>query len=251
MIPCDTLKLIQATAQEAQSAKVLTELNTDGRSAHIQIGNELREVDLPPPPRSHVVYSLVDLMEYAKQPTNAAPVVWHSDQGVVLIIDDADRHDRVIFPLSKSERFLLLSKLAKEMTPFSQAQFIRILRVGLGLDNLTIVSKFRKLQWQSGADSEGNLQHGNDKVGKTVVSKVQAVDELPDEIKIEVPVYQQAGERQEYICRCAIEIDTVNQMFQLIPMPDELERIQDLAQASIEERLGEITATIPVYYGKP
>ncbi len=61
--------------------------------------------------------------------------------------------------------------------------------------------------------------------------------EAMDELAVSVPVYKEAGERAEYVVQCGIEIDTVNQRFQLLPLPDELERIQNLAQESIFARL--------------
>jgi hypothetical protein len=253
MIPVATLELIQTTAQEAQSAKILPELNTDGRTAYVQIANEIREIELAPAPRQHTIECLGDLIKYALAIKDLSPVVWHGDDGVVLIVKDSDRRDRVSFPLSKSARFVTLQTLAIEKNYLTQAQFIRLLRVDLGLDNVTVVSKFRKLQWSSGSDTDRDAQHGNERIGKTVIAKVQAVEDLPDEINIDVPVYQQPGERQEYTVKCTIEIDTINQGFQLVPKPDELQRVITLAQDQIRMRLDDNLkgAEIPIYQGRP
>ncbi len=255
--PADALKLIQDTAQEAQAAHILPELSGDGRKAFVQQGGEIKEFSLPPAPRRHVVHSLVDLILYARREDNKFPVVWHDDSGVALLTDDADRRDAVTFPLTPSERFETLAMLAEDKPTFDQAKFIRLLRVDLGLDNLKIVAKFRRLDWSLSDDGGGDVQHGANKVSKSVMAKVQGIDELPDELDVQVPVYQQTGERQTYIVKCAIEIDTLNRLLQLVPLPDELERVIDLAQASIHDRLtaalGEIDGqqVIPVYYGKP
>jgi hypothetical protein len=251
MLHPESLKLIQSTAQSAQEANLLPTLSGDGREAFVQIGSEIKSFKLEPKPRNHVVHILDDIIQYAINQLKTGNVIWYDDSGVQLILDDADRRDSVKFPLTKSTRFVALQELAKSGKWFLQPQFVRLLRLELGVDNLTVVSKFRKLQWTMGNDSVGEAGHGNQRIGNDILSKVQGVEELPDEINIQVPVYQQAGEREEFIVRCAIEIDTINKMFQLVPMPDELERIVDLAQASIQKRLAKGVGDIAIYYGKP
>jgi hypothetical protein len=256
MLPQETLKLIQETAQKAQQARVLPELSGDGRRAFVQQGDTIKDYTIPPSARSHVVHRLDDLIAYALRADNPKPVVWHGVTGVVLLPDDADRRDRVEFPLAYSERYMCLAKLAAEPQPLSQSQFIRLLRLELGLDSL-VVKQFRRIDWQNGGEGSTEIQHGNARVAKSIIAKVQGIDELPDELNVQVPVYQQTCERQTYVVKCAVEIDTVNQQLQLVPFPDELERVIDLAQASIHDRL--IAAldgmdgqkTIPVYYGEP
>ncbi len=256
-LPVDTLELIQKTAQKAQKARLLPELSMDGRKAFVQHGDQIKEFDIAPPNRMHMVRSLVDLILFARRPENAAPVVWHDASRVTLVVDDADRRDLVCFPLTLSNRFEVLGRLAEKKPVMNQTQFVRLLRVELGLDNLATVAQFRKLDWQHTSEGSGEVQHGNNKMSKSVLAKVQGVADLPDELSIEVPVYQQAGERQVYVVRCAVEIDAVNQQLQLIPLPDEMERAVDLAQANIHERLtaalGAVDGQkgIPVYYGTP
>jgi hypothetical protein len=257
MIPVETLELIQETAQKAQTAHVLAELDGDGRRRFVQHGDAITEYAITPPLRNHQVHSLVDLILFARRPDNKAPIVWHAPDGVTLLVDDGDRRDSVCFPLTHSKRFEVLVALEREKPVYDQARFVRLLRVDLGLDNVAVVSKFRKLDWSASNDGSGEVQHGSTKLAKSVVAKVLGIDELPDELNVEVPVYQQTGERQTYAVKCAIEIDTVNQRLQLVPLPDELQRVVDLAQASIHSRLtaacSETTDAdvIPVYYGKP
>lgn len=266
MLHRDTLELIQQTAREAQSATLLKDLNTDGRTAWVNIAGELREVKLPPTVRKHTVHSLDDLILYAARAAEdcenradnpnppAGPVVWHGRSGVVLVIDDADRRDLVQFPLTFSERYQVLRRLAEKRPALMQAEFVRLLRLELGFSN-AIVGQFRRLQWQAGSTTVGDLRHGQDKLGKDIQSVVQGVDELPEDLDVPAPVYQQYGEDEEYLVRCSIEIDTQNQRLYLIPKPDELERVADKAQASIrarlEGRLQDEKPKVPIYYGQP
>lgn len=245
----EALELIQNTAKLSQAATMHRIPNND-RSVLMQINGTLTPHAIPPPVRAHQVRRLEDLICYANAITDSAIVIWHDIDSVVLVCDDFDRRDRVTFPLTFSERFAKLRKLAADKPAFDQAKFVRLLRIELGL-NQSIVNKFRKLDWENGDKSAGEVRHGDTRLAKTVVAKVQGIDDLPNELAIEVPVYQQQDERHEYIVNCAVEIDAVNRMFQLIPLPDELERVVDVAQASIRSRIQEGCSTIPVYYGKP
>ena len=253
----EALELIQTTAREAHHATLLPELSAGGRKAFYQHGTEIKEFDVPLTARSHVVHSLIDLILYARRPDNVAPVVWHDNAGVVLLIDDADRRERVTFPLTWSDRLVTLKSLAAKKPCFDQAAFVRLLRIELGLDNVAVVSQFRKLEWSADNEGSGDIQHGMNRLAKSVVAKVQGIGDLPDQLDIPVPVYQQAGEQTEYLVRCAVEIDICNQRLQLVPLPDALERAIDIAQASIHSRLsnalGEVDgrAAIRLYYGRP
>jgi hypothetical protein len=256
MLPEKTLELIQRTACESQAPRIIPELNGDGRTAYLQQGNSVKAFPIAAAVRKHAVHRLEDLIEFALGTETKKPVVWHGPTGVVLVTDDDDRRDRVQFPLTFSERFLIMRKLEKEPRPMTQPQFVRLLRIHLGIEPL-VIKQFRRIDWENGDQGTAEVNHGNMRVGKSIVAKVQGIDELPDELRVPVPVYQQVGERHEYLVRCYIEIDPANHTFEFGPMPDELEQLVDSAQASIRERLetglsregGE--QEIPVYYGAP
>lgn len=252
----EALQLLQETAREAVEPHVISDIKTDGRYTFVFNGKEIQRIDVPPATRCHAVHTLDDLIRYTlRVAPDSHPVVWHGERSVILVIDDQDRRDRVAFPLTRSEKFSVMVDLAEKKPHFNQADFIKLLRYRLGLDNTKVVSRFRKLQWQNSADASSHISHGDARLGKNITEKVQGVDELPEELDIPIPVYAQSGERDEYIVRCGIEIDARNQCFQLIPLPDELIRILDLSQASIRERLESALARgdvqVPIYYGSP
>ena len=245
----EALELIQQTAVKAAGAEIIP-IDNDGRMEAVSIGGEIREIAVSPPLRKHIVHTLDDIINYVKTGSNHDPVVWHGENAVTLILDDGDRRDRVTLPLTKSGKFETMAKLAKEQPWLDQKSFIRLLRFDLGLDNLKVVAPFRRLQWETGAKVDSQVNRGDAKIGKSIVEKVEGVDQLPDEIDVPTPVYSESGEREEYLVRCGIEIDAANQRFQLVPLPDELARIVDLAHASIRRRL-ESSLQCPIYYGNP
>lgn len=256
MIEEKTLDLLQKTAQKAVEVYEVKSLS-NARKSYVFDGTAIQAFPKDPPLRSHTVHSLADLVAYAMAvPVDGEekrPVAWHGENSVTLILDDADRRDTVAFPLTFAEKFQVLQWLHKEKPYFSQQDFVKLLRFRLGLDNARVVQQFRKLQWNAGVETNSQINRGDARLGKSVIEKVEGVDQLPEELDVPSPVYAQTGEREDYNVRCGIEIDTRDQRFQLIPLPDELPRVLDLAQASIHERLceGLFEANIPVYYGTP
>ena len=247
------IALIQQTAQAAADA-TMHKLPGDGRTVYMAQNGTLTAFVVPPDNRAHAIRSLNDLIAYANafpRVEDPGPVVWHSRNAVVLVLDDADRRDRVRFSLTHSERFNVLLKLSCGVVWMRQDEFVRTLRLKLGLDNTAVVAQFRKLTWQVSNEAAGVVQQADVRLGKSITAKVEGVAELPEELNVPVPVYSEAGEREEYIIRCAVEIDTTNQALALVPLPDEMMRVVDLAQASIRKRLAEDLLDVPVYYGEP
>ena len=111
-----------------------------------------------------------------------------------------------------------------------------MLRLDLGLDNLGIVSKFRRLAWSDGSTTSGEFVHGADKLGKSINAQIENAADIPDETSISIPVYDEfPGEK--YAVRCAIEIDSRNQVLLLAPLPGEIERVVTQTQEFIHEWL--------------
>jgi hypothetical protein len=259
----ETIELIQETAVAARAVKDVSRLIGNHRVCFIQHGNEIKSFPVPPPVRCHTVHSLDDLLRYAEELKNLSiyqaadiggqiPTVWHGDDSVILLLNDADRQDRVTFPLSHSERFRQLQHLRDEKPYFNQQSFVYLLRFRLGVA-ADVVNQFRRLEWRDGGSTAIDIHHGNSKLGRSIVSEVQGVDKLPEELPISVPVYCETEERREYAVMCGIEIDTANQRVMIAPLPDELDRVIDLAQKDIHRRLtaGLNELDIPMFYGKP
>jgi len=230
----------------------------DPRKVYVDEGGQLKHVEIPPPPRNHTVGSLQDLIEYASRLADdkvgldmATPVIWHNGNRVCLVIDDRDRRDVVTFPLTTSVEFDAIE--AAPHKPLTQPQLIRLLRFKLGAD-AALIDKFRRLDWRHSTEGRVEVRHGKESLGKEILAKVEGVDELPEEIVVEIPLYEQQGEREEYEIRLGIEIDTVNQQFGVAAMPGALRAAVDSHQDTIHSRLVRDLHTkkdIPIYYGSP
>ena len=248
----DALQLILNTCKQANAAEILG-IETDGRTKFVRIGNEIREIAIKPQPRKHKPLSLDSLIEFVKNlefPGNA--VVWHGDDKIALVTDDADRRDNLAMPLAHTKRFLLLKQLEIHKEWHDQLAFVRMLRLDFGLDNIGVVAKFRRLAWSDGSKTTGEFVHGADKMGRQINSQVENAADLPDEFDVEIPVYDEfPGEM--LAVRCAVEIDSRNQRLQLVSMPGELKRVLTATQEMIHDWLTRELSEggTAIYYGTP
>ena len=251
----DTLNLLQQTAVKAAGAQMVAGLNP--RRQVLVVNGEMEMLEIPPAIREHQMASLEDLILFAGRIADeekSNPVVYHSQDRVVLVIDDADRRDQVIFHLHYSREFAALVGLS-ETCVFDQRQFLRLLRLVLNVDAAT-VALFRRLDWKVTNESRGEVLHGRESLGRSVEAAVQGSAEVPDELPVAVPIYDNFGEDMPYLIRCLIEFDAVNARLQFLPAPGELVRVLDRHQASIRSRLeaalqAEGEKGVPIYYGKP
>lgn len=269
MFPAETLKLIQATAQQAHAAQRLDV--PDPRRTHFVLQGERFEVPINPPLRKHVVYSLEDLIAYTLRAegasrtdgspegaprTGASPVLWYAQNGMRLILDDADRRDVVLFELEFSIPFKALQTLDREPVSMTQQQFLHLLRVQLGVDKFH-VQKFRKLDWETIIRAKGEVDRGRDRLGKEIASQVSGVDDVPEELQVTVPVYRNPGEMEPHTVGCLIELNAANNTIQLVPKPGEVDLAVNAHLAGLRQRLEEGLAElegdrqIPIYYGTP
>ena len=251
----DALQLILDTCKQANAAEILN-IETDGRTKFVRIGDGIHEIAIKPQPRKHKSLSLDALIGFVKNlscvsdPENA--VVWHGDDKIVLVPDNEDRRDNVTMSLTHTKRFLLLKQLEIHKEWHDQLMFVRMLRLDFGLDNIGVVAKFRRLAWADGSKTTGEFVHGADKMGRQINSQVENAADIPDELNVTIPVYEEFP-KETLAVRCAVEIDSRNQQLQIVPMPGELKRVLTATQEMIHETLVHELADggTAIYYGTP
>jgi hypothetical protein len=209
--------------------------------------------EYPAMPRAGTIESLTDFCLVAKDAEVAPrPEVWHSSQGLTLLCDRDDRHERLVMPLQMSERFSLLWKLASGAS-YSTSGIVSLLRYELhsaGLDSL--VARLRKVNFERKGTGERTVEHGRESFGKSVEAQIQGRDDIPDEFAVEVPVYVTGGLRSATTARVRVglEIDVEKEQFRVRTLADEIEETLITAQLAIGDALRN-TLDCPVYHGVP
>ena len=254
MLEAKALELMLDTKGKSVTAQVVDA--KDPRKLLINVGGVLTERPVPPDPRSHTVNSLDDLSDYVlqavKKPVGDGPVVWHGKDKIIVILDDADRYDRVCLPLAFSKPYLTLAALDAQPTFLQHPEFVRMLRLKLGLAADQILP-FRNVNFARQEGAQGNVVHGGNTLGKSINAQLVNADTVPQEMTITAKVYDTAGVNKGYAIRVAVEIDMDRSGFTLVPFPGEVQYLLDQCQAVIAGTLKErfSSANVPVYYGSP
>ena len=247
----------------AEAIKALSELavrataphrveSGDTRKIAYVVGEKMVTIETEPSPRSHEVKSLADLIELARRFEGEVPAVWYDEGSVVLVIDDqGHRSETATFKLATSEVFDRIADLARSKPKLDQKAFVRLLRIELAgtLEPVVLLNAVRAVRWSSVTDV--NVGKQRESMGRDIEARCTDGKDLPDEVTLRVPVYRVAGERTPLPCRCSVEVDAGDGTFRLLPFPDELDRVRQMAVASIAERLAGSLGEIPHYYGKP
>lgn len=259
MLSADFLKAVADLARDGLTTRVV-QVPGQPDVAYLNTGGQLQTVTLPPKHRDHVVHSVGEIARYAGElDANAEPVLWHSPPpapaqqaagSVVLVLDDTTRRDRVRLDLVLSRPFASLWNEDHNPTPFDQRQFVRFLRLDLGLPSEDL-APWRRLDWQLGDATRGRLDHGDERMGKELTANVSGTAGLPEELTVATSVYETGGARFPATVACYIDVDPAQQKIRLIPQPGQIRLAIDSVHAQIEDKLAGDSSGVDVYYGFP
>lgn len=246
----EALQYLTGLALESQKP---VEVPTGDPAERIYLfGKEVVKVALPEPFRKHTAGQVDSLIEVAARFQEDAPVVWVSEDSVVVVLDDeGHRAHLTTLPLVKSDLFDRLFKLADEPEWLDQKAFIRLLRVDLAgtLPPGVLLDKVRKLSFENSSVVSGSVARDRESMGRSLTSQVKADSELPETVTIVAPVFQLDA---PYPIVCAVDVDAARGLLQLLPLPDEIERAKRSAINGLIDRLQKSLAeTTHVYHGKP
>jgi hypothetical protein len=205
------------------------------------INGQIVEWDIPTPPREHHPATLDEIIALAKRFEDAGsePVVWYNHEAVVLVIDDVGhRLETATLALEVSDTFAIVQQLRRDKPWYTQPDFVRLLRVDLAgtLDPAVLLNRVRKLVIGQKTTTEVNRR--GESFGHEINALAGANTDPPDEVDLVLPVYKTPGEQTPVYVACTVDVEVAQpKPFRLIPKPDEIERVLQVAVGSIGERL--------------
>lgn len=202
------------------------------------------------PPRDHMVYDIDSLSKWSEGEND---VVWHSDNEVVLVLDDTTyRESRVSMPLPEHPAFGALCKLEK-MSPQTQKEMIQFLRLNLKAEidaaAPSFVASLREIRIQSNSAGTGSVQAGRETMGRQIDESVTGANIMPEDLLIRVQLWL------HHACTvdvdCTFDIDVSKATFSLKPKPGQLDIARASGQKWLHEQLGNACTHAAVYFGTP
>lgn len=258
----ETLRLLQETAAKAEgSAGKATILHPDAepRDVYLIVGPDGKhERFVAERNRMHVLRSIDQVGPFVKflaDVPGSKPVVWYSEKGVTVVIDDDKRRDLAKLNLRKTPQVLSLQKLEEDKPKLSQRDFIRLLKVDLSpcfQEDKRLLTAVRNVNFRTGSEVRGNLQHGKESLGRDIETAAvsQGAEDIPEEVVLQVQVFDDPFLSDEsWDVRCAVEVLPQEGAFQLIPLPMQIRGAIDLELKAIAVFLaGECDR--PVFHGE-
>lgn len=249
----EALDFLFSQSHKSKEARLLN-VPGDGRTVYVDQDGHLTPLVIPPKPRESLVDSVDDfcnaLISYGKSGNSS---VWLCGEKLVAITDDSDRRDRVTLPLRKSSAYQKVLQLAG--TPLAtQQQLIQLLRVELtGVNGRNdLLTAVRSIKFKQSAEGHSNIQHGNESMGRIIENEVTGAGNLPEELHVTLPLYDNPGERgKQYVIDLDLEIIAADSKFRLKPLPDSLEAAQASALESIRNEVTEQLDGVRIFYGTP
>lgn len=173
--------------------------------------------------------------------------LWLSEYRATLVYDRADRRDRADLPFRMSTPFAWLKENGGKN--LSQSDLVRALRVdfhGCLTNAPTLLASIRRVKFQSESSSDRSISHGAESIGTSVLARAAGVtEEIPEEIQVTCPVFENAKLDRLASIGCAFEVDVAERCFRITPYPGELASAVDAALNSIACRF-----SIDVFMGQ-
>jgi hypothetical protein len=142
--------------------------------------------------------------------------------------------------------------LRRDKPWYAQPDFVRLLRVDLAgtLDPAVLLNRVRKLV--IGQKTTTEVQRRGESFGHEINALAGKDTDPPDEVDLVLPVFKTPGEQTPVYVACTVDVEVaMPKPFRLIPKPDEIERVLQVAVGSIGERLrAGLPEGVACYHGR-
>lgn len=203
-----------------------------------------------PAVRDHSFHSIASLASMSKD----CHSVWYSRHGVVLVFDDKFRDvGTVKFALSpQMERLQSLANVTSAMNQKAIVSFLRVDMARCFPQHQGLVACLRNIKWTNKDEGASAVGQGKASLGRTIEQKVVGIDEIPEDVTFDVPVFHGYPWRAEV--PCVLDCDAETRHFTVRPIFGSIESALRAAELCIQQDLLAALGAgskIPVYYGTP
>jgi len=205
-------------------------------------------------PRGHRLVTLEHVLRFVELKGNEQKtVVWYDRDGVIVVVDDESRRDVATMKLTYTPQMLTLLKIEKDKTTYDQRGFRRLLKVDLAgcRPNDVLLNWIEAVRFNSTAMTAGQIKNQRESLGRDIDEQaINDQGECPDELLLNVRVFDDPHLRETFPVRCDVEILVSEQQFRLNPLPLELHNAIENQVEFIGDALTK-NVECPVFRGKP
>lgn len=245
--------LFEAICQKQVQANTPVEIKcNDVFVKRFLFNGEVLTVPISPHTRDHRVDNINDLITAVKlyDQGRKAGSLWHNPTGLVYLIDDADRRERIWMPLITSEHWDIVKGLSERR--LGQADFVRILRHELhGCVPDTLLPAISKIEVATSSGQRNEINPGRERGTREFAVDLANSGEIPEHFYCQLSVYSNVGLRTNRQIKMGLDytLPPAQVTFRVAPLPDELEIAEQDAQAELHALLVD-AVDIPVFGGQ-
>lgn len=252
-------ELFEAISRQAIDASQPRFFKADGEPAHVYwsaFGDKPERVEALPASRAHKANSLPALVACVKDHITAGEwaTVWYARSGVVALMEDSTRRDRVTMPLALSPQVKTMLALEQSQKELTQKDLLRLLRISLkGCVELSLIETLRSVKFTANSDGRSEISQGKSSIGKRLETELTGVKAIPEYVTVSLPVFAGGFAHMGNI-QAALEVNPDTATFQVIPCPGEIERTLENAEDALGDMLRDLfseTEEVKVYHGEP
>lgn len=262
----EAIEKVERLAVRAESVQQLKlEGDRPGRSyLYDRSTNELQEMETEVAGRD---YSAGTLEELAKMVTNlseqlgaeSAAKVFVDEKGVTAVLNENGRRDeRIVMPFARSEAFTTLANLFASARPFTQREFIWLLRTtfkDMVAEPFDLLGQVRVVKFKQDSAGMATIKTGQESISREAMASVMtdAGQGFPEDATLRVPVFadlvDESGEQCEIEVECAVDVRVDKQEFVLRPIPGELEKAKRKTLSWVQSVLAAKLDGVEVFIG--
>lgn len=249
----DALKTLAIDAADPTILPTIPGASPATRYVFLPAEKRLQEIEIPNPPRGHLVETLdsfraaVKTFRYASADPLAEdrpPLLWVSMSQVVAVFDDeAFRQSRTTWKIQPSHVFGEVSDSGE----FNHTEFVRFLRHTLAdvlFDPDNLVDIVRAVKFTTGSETASEITPGKNTLGKSVMREVTGAVQIPEDVVLTFEPFPSADifeVKKTVSVDCSLFTDAADQTFELSPKPGQIDAAKAEALDALRRRVAEVT----------
>lgn len=245
---------IKFIADLAEQAKRPRTVRNDSEPAHVywlQQPTGLTRIEAAPPPIAHEFYSIESLAGHEAAKNGHS--IWYSRTGVTMLFN-AERRDQACIQFGVSPQLEKLCGMASAPARMDQKAILMFLRVDMAGCYPThpgLVHTLRAVKWIKKEEGSSATSQGKASLGRSIEAAVTGIDDIPDELYFDLPVF--AGYGYRAVVPCVLDATPDDQGFKIRPIAGSIEaafcHAESMVGDDLRTALGD--SKVPVFYGTP
>lgn len=220
----------------------------------VRQGDGVTVFDAPPPARAHKLLGYDDFVAVVTNPDVAKhPEVFLNAKSATVLLDGTDRRERATVDFVESARLAecrVMQRQPRSMQPAEVVKFLRFHMHGANVDH--VIQAMSRIDFSRTSAGRTDVSHGKESLGRSVEAQVQQADSVPKTFTVTVPIWTNPGfDRYSAQVEFGVYLDLAAQTVELRVLSDEVERVVNLALATVAHDVGDaVSKDVPVLLGE-